>query len=137
MRFLIPRAESRAEAGEIWGQLRETLFDIGLPTTRRQIQALALDRDGNWTFLEIGMDTPDEDVVLAILEASNADLFYVCTPRQVVEGGPPHALGLAEGAPVVDFKKGRYPSSVASQPSTAKSGEEPHAHLAVDDEERY
>jgi hypothetical protein len=106
MKFLIPRAESRAEAEEIWGLLRETLFDIGLPTTRRRIQALALGRDGDWTFLELDMETPDGDPVLAIFEASNADLFYVCTPRQVVEGDVPHALGLAEGAPVVDFEEG-------------------------------
>lgn len=114
MKFLIPRAASRAQAEEIWGLLRALLFDIGLPTTRRRIQALALGRAGDWTFLEVDMETPDGDPVLAIFEASNADLFVacpersrrICTPHQVVEGGPPHALGLAEGAPVVDFEEG-------------------------------
>jgi hypothetical protein len=107
VRFFIPCAESRAEAEEIWGQLRTMLFNLGRPTTRRRIQALALGKDGDWTFLEVGMDTPDEDVVLAIFEASNIDLFYVCTPRHMLrEGGVPHALGLAEGAPVVDFDAG-------------------------------
>ncbi|MEA3014850.1 MAG: hypothetical protein QOD42_3395 [Sphingomonadales bacterium] len=103
MKYLIARAESHAESEEIWGLLRERLLDIGLPTTRRRIQALALGRSGDWTFLEVDKETPDGDPVLAIFEASNAGLFYMCAPRQVVEGGPPHALGHAEGAPVVDF----------------------------------
>jgi len=82
----------------IWGAAVSLDLDTGLPTTRRRIQALAPGRDGDWTFLEVGMETPDGDPVLAI--------FEVCTPRQVVEDGPPDALGLAEGAPVVDFDEG-------------------------------
>jgi len=106
MKFFIPSAGDRAEAEEMWGLLRAMLFDLGRPTTRRRIQALALGRGGDWILLEVGMETPDEDTVLAIFEASNNDLFYVCTPRQVLHQGRPHALGLADGAPVIDFDAG-------------------------------
>ena len=106
MKFFIPCAAGRAEAEEIWGQLRAMLFDLGLPTTRRRIWALALGRDGDWFLLEVGMETPDGDPVLAIFEASNVDLFYAFTPRRVLHEGLPQALGLAEGAPVIDFDAG-------------------------------
>lgn len=106
MKFFIPCAESRAESEEVWGLLREMLFHFGLPTTRRRIQAVALGRDGDWIFLEVGMETPDEETVLAIFEASNIDLFYVCTPRQILGQGLPIPLGLTEGAPVIDFDAG-------------------------------
>jgi hypothetical protein len=106
MRFFVPCAESRAESEQIWGQLRARLFDLGLPTTRRRIQALALGSDGDWILLEVGMETPDEETVLAIFEASNIDLFYVCTPQRMLEAGLPLALGLTDGAPVIDFDAG-------------------------------
>ncbi len=106
MRFFIPCAASRAESEEIWGQLRAMLSDLGLPTTRRRIQARALGSDGDWMLLEVGMETPDEETVLAIFEASDIDLFYVCTPQQILEQGLPIPLGLTEGAPVIDFDAG-------------------------------
>jgi len=44
--------------------------------------------------------------VLAIFEASNIDLFYICTPQRMLEQGLPIPLGLTEGAPVIDFDAG-------------------------------
>lgn len=106
MKFFIPCAEGRAEAEEIWGQLRAMLFDLGLPTTRRRIQAVTLGREGDGSLLEVGMETPDGDPVLAILEASNTDIFYACTACRTMLERRPYPLALAEGAPVVDFEEG-------------------------------
>ena len=41
--------------------------------------------------------------MIVILEASNTDLFYACTPWRGVLEGPPCLLGLSEDGRAIDF----------------------------------
>ena len=40
---------------------------------------------------------------MLILEASNLDVYYVCTPWNGVLGGEPFVLGLSERGRAIDF----------------------------------
>lgn len=103
MKFFVPYAHDRAQAEHVWAAVRLWLSDIGLPTTRRRIRGLALEIDGVDHKLAIGENTPDGDFVMVILEASDLDLFYVCTPHRGVLKGPPLPLALHEDWRVIDF----------------------------------
>jgi hypothetical protein len=103
MKFVVPYAEGRAEAEQVWAGVRLWLSELGLATTRRRIEALALrigDRDHK---LAVGRKTPDGELVMAILESSDLDLFYLCTPTRGVLDDNPHPLALDEGWRVIDF----------------------------------
>ena len=104
MKFFVPYAADEAHAEAIWCEARSALFDIGLPTTRRRIWALSLDgRLSRW-LLHVGREIPDgEGPAMIIFEASNLDVFYVCTPWRGVLGGEPHIFGLCEHGRAIDF----------------------------------
>lgn len=102
MKFFVPCADDAAQAEAAWAGVRAHLFDLGLPTTRRRIHALSLHPSLRQR-VEVGRDTPDGEPVLIILEASNLDVFYVCTPYRGVLEGKPYVLGLNEHGRAIDF----------------------------------
>jgi hypothetical protein len=103
MKFFVPHFDA-PDAERVWAGTRLWLSELGLPTTRRRIRALACEIDGKDHFLAVGGDTPDgEDFVMAILEASNLDLFYVCTPSRGLVDDIPYPLALDEHWRVIDF----------------------------------
>jgi len=105
MKFFIPSAKDRAQAEKVWALVRMSLLDRSMPTTRRRVRALAWEGDGETHCLPVGADTPaaEGDPVMAIFEASNVDLYYVCTFGQVVMEQRPQALALDESWRVEDF----------------------------------
>jgi hypothetical protein len=106
VKFYVPFTDDGEQAEIIWSGLRERLFDLGLPTTRRRIEALSLDdRRPGWR-LEIGDETPDTgEPVLVILEAADIDLFYVFTPGQGLISGVPCPIALPEHGSAIDFEE--------------------------------
>jgi hypothetical protein len=104
VRFFVPFVEEAALAEAIWAAARDDLLAHGLPTTRRRIYALSLDdRRPDW-LLHVGRETPrDDGPALLILEASDVDLYFVCTPTRGLLEGPPVPLALGEHGSVVDF----------------------------------
>ena len=103
MKFFVPYAADDAHAEAIWSEARSDLFDIGLPTTRRRIWALSLGGGLPW-LLHVGREIPDgEGPAMIIFEASNLDVYYVCTPWRGVLGGEPHVLGLSARGRAIDF----------------------------------
>ena len=102
MKFFVTGSGDEADAEHLWATARVHLFELGLPTTRRRIHALSLRPDCPQR-VEVSGDTPDGETVLIILEASDADLFYVCTPGRGVLGGVPFVLGLDEDGNAIDF----------------------------------
>ncbi len=106
MRFFVPYAADDAHAEQIWSDSRSDLFDLGLPTTRRRIWALSLDSARPDCLLHIGREVPDDyGPAMLILEASNLDVYYVCTPWNGVLGGEPFVLGLGERGRAIDFEE--------------------------------
>jgi len=104
MKFFVPYAADDAHAEQIWTDSRSDLLDLGLPTTERRIWALSLDVRRSNMLLHIGREVPDDyGPAMLILEASDADLFYVCTPWNGVLGGEPFVLGLTERGRAIDF----------------------------------
>lgn len=107
MRFFIPYTDSR-KAERLWAEVRAALLDQGLPTTARRIQALTLSDGRSEHVLAVGMSPPDTDEpILVILEASNHDIFYACTPSNGVDEGTPYPLGLSEHGRAIDFDPDR------------------------------
>lgn len=104
MKFFVPFAVDDDHAEQIWSDSRADLFDLGLPTTRRRLWALSLDvRRSDW-LLHVGREVPDEyGPAMLILEASNLEIFYVCTPWNGVLGGEPFAMGLTALGRAIDF----------------------------------
>ena len=105
MKFFVPWAADDDHAEQIWSDSRSDLFDLGMPTTKRRIWALSLDfrRAGN--LLHIGREVPDDyGPAMLIFEASNLDVYYVCTPWNGVLGGEPFVLGLTERGRAIDFE---------------------------------
>lgn len=103
MRFFIPYVESR-EADRLWREVRRALGEIGLATTERRVQALALASGAGEHILAVGMAPPDsEEPILMILEADGIDLFYACTDSRGVEQGIPYPLGLTGHGYAIDF----------------------------------
>lgn len=106
MKFFVPGARDEAEAERIWAGARLWLAELGLPTTRRRIRALAWAMDGPDHYVAVGGETPDgEDFVMLILEASGLDLFYVCTPARGMIDDIPYPLALDEHWRVIDFEE--------------------------------
>lgn len=104
MKFFVPYAADDDHAEQIWRDSRSDLFDLGLPTTRRRIWALALDVRRPDVLLHIGREVPDDyGPALLIFEARDADVYYVCTPWNGVLGGEPFVLGLDERGRAIDF----------------------------------
>jgi hypothetical protein len=104
MKFFVPYAADDAHAEQIWSDARAGLFGLGLPTTRRRIWALSLDVRRPHSLLHIGREVPeDEGPAMVILEASDLDVYYVCTPWRGVLGGEPHRLGLREHGRAIGF----------------------------------
>ena len=104
MKFFVPYAADEAHAEAIWAEARADLFDLGFPTTRRRIWALSLDVRRPGHLLHIGREVPDDyGPALIILEASNLNIFYVCTPFNGVLGGEPFPLGLSQYGRAIDF----------------------------------
>lgn len=76
MNFYVPLTDNDEDAELLWSAARADLLDRGLPTTRRRIAALALDRRGEH-LVEIGSSTPNPDeLVMIIPEAGNMDVFW-------------------------------------------------------------
>ena len=104
MKFFVPFTQDDAHAEQVWSDARADLRDLGLPTTSRRIWALSLDVRRPEFLLHIGREVPDEyGPALIIFEASNVDIFYVCTPYNGVLGGEPFPLGLGEYGRAIDF----------------------------------
>jgi hypothetical protein len=104
VKFFVPYAADDGHAEAIWSDARSDLFDIGFPTTRRRIWALLLDGRRSGWFLHVGREMPDgEGPAMIIFEASNLDVYYVCSPWRGVLGGEPHVLGLCEQGRAIDF----------------------------------
>lgn len=100
MKFFVPFM-GPSEAEQLWAYTRQHLSGLGLETKRRRIQALVTDGGA----LQVGGDVPfeDEELVMIILESSEFDLFYVCTPGRGVRDDIPYPLSLDERWQVVDF----------------------------------
>lgn len=95
MKFFVPFAEDDAHADAIWAASRAGLLDRGLPTTGRRIWALDFHPARPDLQLHIGRKMPDDyGPALLILEASDIDLFYICTPFNGILSGDPFALVL-------------------------------------------
>jgi hypothetical protein len=104
MKFFVPYAADDDHAEQIWSDARSALFDLGLPTTKRRIWALSLDVRNPQLMLYIGREVPDEyGPAMIIFEASNCDVYHVCTPWNGVLGGEPFTLGLSERGRAIDF----------------------------------
>lgn len=104
MKFYVPFTDDDGQAEVIWSDLRERLLDLGLPTTRRRIEALSLDDRRPDFRLEIGMKTPDTaEPVLVILEAADIDIYYVFTPHNGLVRGAPYPVGLDEHGRAIPF----------------------------------
>ena len=102
MNFHVPYAAHADEAEMVWSEVRADLLELGLPTTRRRIVALSLHPDIE-DLVAVGEDTPDGELVMVILEASNLDIFYVCTLGHGLLTGPPYPLKLGKHGRVFDF----------------------------------
>ncbi|HEX9946902.1 MAG TPA: hypothetical protein VGA98_05110 [Allosphingosinicella sp.] len=103
MKFFVPYAVDDDHAEQIWSDSRADLFNLGLPTTKRRIWALSLDASPH-CLLNIGREVPDEEgPALIIFEASDRNVYYVCTPWCGVLGGEPHVLALSERGRAIDF----------------------------------
>lgn len=104
VKFFVPFIDDDDEAEIIWTGLRERLFDVGIPTTRRRIGALSLDdRKPDWR-LEVGDEAPDSlEPVLVILEASDMDIFLVFTPNHGLVRGAPYPVALPEHGSAIPF----------------------------------
>ena len=112
MRVFVPFTDDDEQAEMIWSGLRERLFDFGLPTTCRRIEALSLDDRRPGFRLEIGDDTPvTGEPVPVILKSSDADLNAACpepcrrifTPGHGLIHGAPYPVALAEHGSAIDF----------------------------------
>jgi hypothetical protein len=104
MKFFVPYACDDAHAEQIWSDSRADLFDLGLPTTKRRIWALSLDAGKPNCLLHIGREVPgDYGPAMLIFEASNCDVYYVCTPWNGVLGGEPFAMGLSKRGRAIAF----------------------------------
>lgn len=103
MKFFMPLTDSDEDAEWIRETVRGELADLGMPTTDRRIWALLLHPECRH-LVEVGLNTPASDEpVMLILEASNVDVFYVCTPSRGVLEGVPYPLGLTERGRAIDF----------------------------------
>jgi hypothetical protein len=106
MRFFVPFAADGAHAERIWSDARAALDELGLRTTGRRIWALSLDVRRPDFLLHIGREVPDDyGPALIIFEASDLDVFYVCTPYNGVLGGDPFPFGLGAHGRAIDFDK--------------------------------
>jgi hypothetical protein len=104
VKFFVPYAADEDHAEQIWSDSRASLFDLGLPTTRRRIWALSLNGLCPDFLLHVGREIPEEyGLAMVILEASEGDRFHVCTPWNGVLGGEPFTLGLAGRGRAIDF----------------------------------
>lgn len=106
MRFFVPWACDDDHAEQIWSDSRSDLFDLGLPTTKRRIWALSLDIRTPSTLLHIGREVRGEyGPAMLILEASDMDVYYVCTPWNGVLGGEPFPMALGRRGRAIDFEE--------------------------------
>jgi hypothetical protein len=104
MKFFVPFAQNDGHAEQIWSNARADLLDLGLPTTSRRIWALSLDVRRPDFLLHIGREVPDDyGPAMVILESSNVDVFYVCTPYNGILGGDPFTVGLDVHGRAIDF----------------------------------
>jgi hypothetical protein len=104
MKFFVPWAADDDHAEQIWNDSREDLLDLGMPTTKRRIWALSLDVTKPHCLLYIGREVPEDyGPAMLIFEASDADLYYVCTPWNGVLGGEPFPMALSARGRAIDF----------------------------------
>ncbi|MFL6846140.1 MAG: hypothetical protein ACJ8ER_14820 [Allosphingosinicella sp.] len=104
MKFFVPFTQDDDHAEQVWADTRSDLLDLGLPTTRRRIWALSLDVRRPEHLLHIGREVPENyGPALIILQASNLDIYYVCTPFNGVLGGDPFTMGLSRHGRAIDF----------------------------------
>jgi hypothetical protein len=104
VKFFVPYACDEDHAEQIWNSARADLSGLGYFTTRRRIWALSLDDRNPVCLLHIGRQIPDEyGPAMAIFEASDSPLYYVCTPYNGILGGEPFSLKLSERGRAIDF----------------------------------
>lgn len=104
MKFFVPFTESVGQAEAIWSGLRERLFDLGLPTTRRRIAAVSLEGRPDLRF-EVGGKTRDgNEHVLVILEALGLGLYFVFTRDHGLIRGAPYPV-LDETGSAIPFEE--------------------------------
>ena len=91
MKFFIPVPGAATRRRSSGRRSASELDKSGLATTRRRIHALACAIGDEDHLLAVGEDTPEaDDPVLAIFEASDIDLYYVCTFGTVALEEPPY-----------------------------------------------
>ncbi|HEX8480673.1 MAG TPA: hypothetical protein VF650_02080 [Allosphingosinicella sp.] len=106
MKFFVPYAADDDHSEAIWSDSRADLFDLGFRTTKRRIWALSLDVYKPYCLLHIGREVPDDHgPAMLIFEASDRDVYFVCTPWNGVLGGEPFVLALSERGRAVDFEE--------------------------------
>jgi hypothetical protein len=107
VKFFVPCAHDEAEAERIWAAVRMYLAGLGLPTTRRRIRALGMTIAGKDHEVAVGGEMPHgDDFVMVILESSNLDIFYVCTPSRGMVDDIPYPMALDdERWRVIDFEE--------------------------------
>src|SRR3954467_149464 len=104
MKFFVPYALNDEHAEQVWSDARADLFGLGLPTTGRRIWALSLDVAKPNCLLHIGREVPDDyGPAMIIFEASDVDIFYVCTPFNGILGGDPFPMGLTRRGRAIGF----------------------------------
>lgn len=103
MKFHVPTARNRDESEQIWAGTRQWLSNLGLPTTRRRLAALTLADDDCAHLVQVGAKTPEGERIYVILEASNVDVFYVCTMDHGLMEGFPYPLALGADSHAIDF----------------------------------
>jgi|GEM_PF-2669631 len=103
MKFFVPYS-NQSDGEALWAEVRDTLREIGMPTTERRIQALSLGHDARERILAVGMSFREaDDPILLILEASDSGIFYACTPSNGVHEGVPYPLALCRHGSAIDF----------------------------------
>jgi hypothetical protein len=106
VKFFVPYAADDAHAEQIWSDSRSDLFDLGFPTTKRRIWALSLDSSRPGWLLHIGREVPDDyGPAMLIFEATDREVYYVCTPWNGVLGGEPFPMTLSKRGRAIDFEE--------------------------------
>lgn len=106
MRFFVPGMRNDREMSEhAWLTFRWGLSEMGLPTTRRRIQALVAEIDGADYYIAVGHETPfDDALAILILESLDREHWHICTLEQGLNDTKPWTLAADERWRVVDFE---------------------------------
>ena len=104
-RFFVPAADSDAQAEYFLQATRQHVQEqLGHRIGDRRIFRLRYGREGRDYVVEVGkVDSRVHEVVIAILEAPDDDLYLVCTASRGVLRGGPMLVGRSEARDVANF----------------------------------